>query len=67
MSKVKQKVSGEFKTENGAQVYAVIGLLNDTCIKNGQNILGAFKTIATLQAENLQKFLVFIINYSDTF
>lgn len=51
MSKVKQKVSGEFKTENGAQVYGVIGLLNDTCIKNGQNILGAFKTFTIIQAE----------------
>lgn len=49
--KVKQKVSGQFKTENGAQIYAVIRSVTDTCIKNGQNILGAFKTIAILQAE----------------
>ena len=46
--KVKQKVSGQFKTENGAQIYAVIRSVTDTCIKNGQNILGAFKTIAIL-------------------
>lgn len=49
--KVKQKVSGQFKTENGAQIYAVIRSVTDTCIKNSQNILGAFKTIAILKAE----------------
>lgn len=49
--KVKQKVSGQFKTENGAQIYAVIRSVTDTYIKNGQNILDAFKTIAVLQAE----------------
>jgi transposase len=49
--KVKQKVSGQFKTENGAQIYAVIRSVTDTCIKNGQNILDAYKTIAILQAE----------------
>ena len=49
--KVKQKVSGQFKTENGAQIYAVIRSVTDTCIKNGQNILDAFKTIAILRAE----------------
>ena len=47
--KVKQKVSGQFKTEDGAQVYAIIRSVTDTCIKNGQNILDAFKTIAKLQ------------------
>ena len=49
--KVKQKISGHFKTENGAQVFAIIRSVTDTCIKNGQNILDAFKTIAILQAE----------------
>jgi len=49
--KVKQKVSGQFKTEKGAQIYAVIRSVTDTCIKNGQNILDAFKTIAILRAE----------------
>jgi transposase len=48
---MKQKVSGQFKTENGAQIYAVIRSVTDTCIKNGQNILGSFKTIAILKAE----------------
>ena len=49
--KVKQKVSGQFKTENGAQIYAVIRSVTDTCIKNGQNVLAAFKTIAVLKPE----------------
>ena len=49
--KVKQKISGQFKTERGAQIYAIIRSVTDTCIKNGQNILFAFKTIAKLQAE----------------
>jgi len=49
--KVKQKISGHFKTEKGAQIFAIIRSVTDTCIKNGQNVLDAFKTIAALHAE----------------
>ena len=49
--KVKQKVSGQFKTEDGAQFYPVIRSVTDTWIKNGQNVLDAFKTIAIFQTE----------------
>lgn len=49
--KVKQKVSGQFKTQDGAQSYAVIRSVTDTCVKNGQNVLEAFKTIAMLHPE----------------
>lgn len=49
--KVKQKVSGQFKTQDGAQSYAVIRSVTDTCVKNGQNVLEAFKIIALLQPE----------------
>jgi transposase len=49
--KVKQKVSGQFKTKNGAQIYATIRSITDTCIKNSQNILLAFYTIAKLHPE----------------
>lgn len=49
--KVKQKVSGQFKTTAGAQAYAVVRTVTDTCIKNGQNVLGAFMTIASLEPE----------------
>jgi len=46
--KVKQKISRQFKTETGAQIYVIIRSVTDTCIKNAQNILAAFKTIANL-------------------
>jgi len=49
--KVKQKVSGQFKTPKGAQIYAIIRSITDTCIKNSQNILLAFQTIAKLHPE----------------
>ena len=49
--KVKQKVSGQFKTQDGAQSYAIIRSVTDTCVKNGQSVLDAFKTIAILQPE----------------
>jgi transposase len=49
--KVKQKVSGMFKSAKGAQIYATIRSITDTCIKNGNGILDAFMTIAKLQPE----------------
>lgn len=49
--KVKQKISGHFKTQNGAQIFAIIRSVTDTAIKNGQNILETFKNIASLKAE----------------
>ena len=49
--KVKQKVSGQFKTTSGAQIYAVVRSVTDTCVKNGQSVLDAFRTIATLVPE----------------
>jgi len=47
--KVKQKVSGMFKSIKGAQNYAIVRSITDTCIKNSQGILNAFATIANLQ------------------
>jgi transposase len=49
--KVKQKVSGQFKTQRGAEIYAIIRSVTDTCIKNGQNVLLTFSTITKLQPE----------------
>lgn len=49
--KVKQKVSGKFKTINSAQTYVINRSIRNECIKNSQNILAAFKTIANLQSE----------------
>lgn len=47
--KVKQKVSGMFKSIKGAQNYAIVRSITDTCIKNSQSILHAFVTIAKLK------------------
>lgn len=46
--KVKQKVSGMFKSKIGAQNYATIRSVADTCIKNSQSVLDAFYSIAIL-------------------
>lgn len=44
--KVKQKVSGFFKSKNGSDTYAILRSLIDTAIKNGQNPYFALKTLA---------------------
>ncbi len=47
--KVKQKISGQFKSFAGAMNFAILRSITDTAIKNGQNVLGALFTIATLR------------------
>lgn len=49
--KVKQKISGQFKSMTGAMNFAILRSITDTAIKNGQNVLGALFTIATLRVE----------------
>jgi len=44
--KVKQKVSGFFKTNKGAEDYAILRSVCDTAIKNNQNPLMPFKLVA---------------------
>ena len=44
--KVKQKISGQFKTEQAAQNFAKIRSVIDTTIKNGMNVLQALALIA---------------------
>ena len=44
--KVKQKVSGQFKSDHGADSFAIIRSVIDTAIKNGQNALQALTAIA---------------------
>lgn len=43
--KVKMKVSGMFKTRQGAQEFAIIRSVIDTCIKNNRNIFKALSLI----------------------
>lgn len=44
--KVKQKISGQFKSMTGANCFAVIRSITDTCLKNKQNVLNALRMIA---------------------
>ena len=44
--KVKQKISGHFKSTGGAKCFATIRSITDTCLKNDQNVLNALKLIA---------------------
>jgi hypothetical protein len=47
--KVKQKISGQFKSFAGAMNFAILRSITDTAIKNGQNVLAALFTIAELR------------------
>ncbi len=49
--KVKQKISGQFKSLHSANVFAVIRSIIDTSIKNGNNVLYALHKIATFGTE----------------
>jgi len=49
--KVKQKISGEFKSEEGLSGFAVLGSVIDAAIKSGQNVLNALSLIAKLGTE----------------
>ncbi len=49
--KVKQKVSGQFKSPDGAYAFAVLRSITDTSLKNGQGVLSALKVIANLQTD----------------
>jgi len=49
--KVKQKISGQFKTIKGAQNFAIVRSVIDTTIKSGQQVLYALNLIATFGTE----------------
>ena len=49
--KVKQKISGQFKSEDGANSFAVLRSVIDTTIKSGQNVLNALSLIAKFGTE----------------
>jgi len=49
--KVKQKVSGQFKSPNGAFNFAVLRSVTDTIIKNNQNVVNSLNVIANLHTD----------------
>jgi len=49
--KVKQKISGQFKSPDGAYGFAVLRSITDTIIKNKQNVLNSLKIIANLHTD----------------
>jgi transposase len=49
--KVKQKISGQFKSDEGADTFAILRSVIDTTIKSGQNVLHALSLIAKLGTE----------------
>jgi hypothetical protein len=49
--KVKQKVSGQFKSTQGADGFAILISIIDTTIKSGQNVLNALSLTAKLGTE----------------
>ena len=49
--KVKQKVSGQFKSESGASGFAILRSVTDTVIKNNLSVLDSLKTIANLPTD----------------
>ena len=51
--KVKQKISGQFKTEKAARNFAVIRSVIDTTIKNGMRVVEALALIAKLKPQTI--------------
>ena len=49
--KVKQNVSGQFRSVNGAACFAKLRSIIDTAIKNGQKVLETLQVIANLQTD----------------
>jgi len=47
--KVKQKISGQFRSFAGSMNFAILRSITDTAIKNGQNVLNALFTVAELK------------------
>jgi len=46
--KVQQKISGQFKSIEGAQGFAIVRSVIDTILKSGQNVIEALRLIARL-------------------
>ncbi len=55
---MKQKISGQFKSDQGAGGFAVLGSVIDTTIKTGQNVLNYRLSLNRV----LNSYETFIIN-----
>ncbi len=49
--KVKQKISGQFKSPKGANIFAVLRSVTDTILKNKQNVFNSLQVIANLPTD----------------
>ena len=49
--KVKQKVSGQFRSPEGSARFAILRSVTDTVLKNNLNVLGALNFIANLETD----------------
>ncbi len=49
--KVKQKVSGQFRSPKGASQFAILRSVTDTVIKNNRNVLSALDFIANFKTD----------------
>jgi hypothetical protein len=47
--KVKQKISGQFRSPTGSHIFAVLRSVTDTTLKNNNNVLKSLQFIANLQ------------------
>ena len=54
MMKVKQKISGCFRTETGAQTFAILRTVLSTARKQGWNILHTLTQPSAILAQNLR-------------
>jgi len=49
--KVKQKISGQFRSPTGSHIFAVLRSVTDTTLKNNNNVLKSLQFIANLQTD----------------
>lgn len=49
--KIKQKISGQFKTPTGGFAFTVLRAVTDTIIENRQNAVNFLKVISNLQTD----------------
>ncbi|MEO6869744.1 MAG: hypothetical protein ABI168_08870 [Ginsengibacter sp.] len=58
MRPVKLKISGQFKSDEGADAFVILRSVSDTTFKSGQNVLNALSLIAKLGLNSYKIFYV---------